>query len=99
MSGKPNCLVCAWTSDSWVELGPKMVGTSVLTFSISMLAVEIAPTSQPALVNGTHGAGATAPVGVTMVGVVSVVWLAATGSVQYANELAELVLPSLLKTR
>src|SRR5882757_8140997 len=99
MSGKPNCLVCARTSACWVEFGPKIVGTSVLTFSTSMFAVEIPPTSHPARVNGTQGAGATPPVGVTMVGAVSVVLVAVTGSVQYANELAELLVPSVLYTR
>jgi hypothetical protein len=48
-------------------------------FSSTVFAVATAPKSQPALVNGTHGAGAFVPVGVTMFGTVAV---AVTGSVQ-----------------
>ena len=53
----------------------------VPVFSSTMLAVATAPTSQPARVYGTHGAGAFAPVGVIMFGTVGV-FGAETGSVQ-----------------
>src|SRR5215831_7432101 len=52
-----------------VEPTPKMVVRSVVVFSISMSAAATAPTSQPARVKGTHGAGALTPVG----------WFASTG--------------------
>ena len=50
-------------------------------FSRTVLAVATSPTSQPARVNGTHGAGAVRPSGVTMFGTVGVL-AADTGSVQ-----------------
>ena len=49
-----------------------------------MFALATAPTSQPARVYGTHGAGAFVPSGVTMLGMVP-----ETGSVQYPNELGK----------
>ena len=58
-------------------------------FSSTVFAVPIAPKSQPARVYGTHGAGATLPFSLIIVGVKSV-WPAPAGSkigaVQYANE-------------
>src|SRR5262245_41563074 len=67
----PNTLVTS-------PLGP------VPVFSRTMLALAMAPTSQPARVNGVHGAGTFEPSGPTMFGMVV---LAAAGSVQYPNEL------------
>src|SRR5262250_1630419 len=66
----PNTLVMS-------PLGP------VPVFSSTVLAVATAPKSHPARVNGTHGAGALSPLGVTMFGTVVV---GAAGSVQYPNE-------------
>jgi PBP superfamily domain len=40
---------------------PKTVFTSLPVFSNSIFAIEKAPTSQPARVNGTHGAGCILP--------------------------------------
>ncbi len=56
-------------------------------FSSSMFAVPTPPTSQPARVNGTHGAGVVWPVSVIMFGFVSLV--GSTGFVQYLNELVK----------
>ena len=70
------------------EPGPNTFGTSGPTFSRIVLAAETDPTSQPARVNGTHGAGATLPSGPTIVGAGSlgvVVVGSNTPSVQYAN--------------
>ena len=53
----------------------------VPVFSSTMLAVAIAPTSQPARVNATHGAGTLLPSGPTMLKTVGVP-AAETGSVQ-----------------
>jgi hypothetical protein len=50
-----------------------------------MFAVPTPPTSQPARVNGTHGAGVLRPVSVIMFGFVSPT--GSTGAVQYLNEL------------
>src|SRR5215470_16051409 len=44
-------------------LFPKMVVRSAPVFSISMSAAPAAPTSQPARVKGTHGAGVLTPFG------------------------------------
>src|SRR3954453_21164806 len=54
----------------------------VFVFSSSMFAIENAPTSQPARVNGTHGAGVFFCPSVIRLGSVS---LSVTGSVQYVN--------------
>src|SRR5262245_21790892 len=54
------------------EPGPNTSGMSKLLFSKTMLAVEMAPKSQPARVKGTHGAGALCPSAVSMLKVVSV---------------------------
>ena len=43
------------------ELGPNTLLMSLVTFSNSIFAIEKAPTSQPARVNGTQGAGAFLP--------------------------------------
>src|SRR5262245_3397817 len=51
-----------------VDPEPKNVAKSFGTLSNSMLATEKAPTSQPARVNGTHGAGAFLPSSVSMFG-------------------------------
>src|SRR3954452_1771693 len=74
----------------------------VLVFSSSMLAIENAPTSQPARVNGTHGAGVFFCPSVIRFGSGS---FSVTGSVQYVNAdvppAAPLVVsiePSALKT-
>ena len=57
----------------------------VAVFSSSMFAVPTPPTSQPARVNGTHGAGVFLPPrSVTMFGFGSSV--ASTGSVQYLKD-------------
>ena len=53
----------------------------MLVFSSSMLAVPTPPTSQPARVNGTHGAGVFRAPSVIMFGFGS--FVASTGSVQY----------------
>ena len=67
----------------------------VAVFSSSMLAVPTPPTSQPARVNGAHGAGVFLPPVVTMFGFGSNV--ASTGSVQYLNDDEKRVVPSLPK--
>jgi hypothetical protein len=41
---------------------------SLAMFSNSILAIEKAPTSQPARANGTHGAGAYLPFGASISG-------------------------------
>jgi hypothetical protein len=76
------------------------------TFSSTMFAVEKSPTSQPARVNGTHGAGVVSPFALgfagseyTIDGALSVVDGARvavlyTGEVQYTNEPSGSVLPS-----
>ena len=48
-------------------VGPPLTITA-LPFSSTVFAVATAPKSQPAVVYGTHGAGAFAPLGVTMFG-------------------------------
>src|SRR5205823_7573099 len=67
----------------------------VAVFSSSMFAVPTPPTSHPARVNGTHGAGVFLPVSVTMFGLESAVpFVSSTRSVQYLNDDDEaLVLP------
>ncbi len=57
----------------------------VSVFSSSMFAVPTPPTSQPARVNGTHGAGVVFCPSVIMFGSGS--FAGSTGSVQYLNEL------------
>jgi hypothetical protein len=58
-SKSTNC----WPADSPAsgEFGPKILGTSTDGFSIARFALEKVPTSQPARVKGTHGAGAFFP--------------------------------------
>jgi hypothetical protein len=51
------------------EPAPKTLATSKGARSSTMLAVENAPTSHPARVKGTHGAGVLRPVSVTMANV------------------------------
>ena len=60
-------------------------------FSSSMFAVPTPPTSQPARVYGTHGAGVVLPPVVIMFGFGSSV--ASTWSVQYLNDDEKLVVP------
>src|ERR1700740_1299844 len=64
------------------ELAPNTVMTSAGMLSNSMLAVEKPPTSQPARVNGTHGAGAILPNSFVICA-----WPSADIPVQYKNEL------------
>jgi len=72
--------------------GPKNVVISAGTLSNSILATEKPPTSQPARVNGTHGAGAVLPVSDSICGLPS-----PAIAVQYRNELVKPTLPSGLK--
>src|SRR6516162_8097272 len=66
----------------------KTVSTSPGMLSNSILVTENAPTSQPARVNGTHGAGAVLPNSLTISG-----WPSAEVAVQYRNELWKPTLP------
>ena len=71
-------------------------------FSRIVLAAATAPTSQPARVYATHGAGAIFPSGPTIVGAGSVgvaVVGSNTPSVQYANVTAGLEVPAGVKYR
>src|SRR6202023_2762637 len=72
----------ALTATSWGEPAPNAVVTSLGTDSNSMLPTENAPTSQPARVNGTQGAGAVLPSSFVICG-----WPSAACAVQYRNEL------------
>jgi hypothetical protein len=65
------------------EVEPNTSVTSEVVFSSSMSAVPIPAKSQPAWVNGTHGAGVFSPPVVISVGVSSAV--EEVGSVQYLN--------------
>jgi hypothetical protein len=56
-------------------------------FSSSTFAIPAPPTSQPARVNGTHGAGVVFCASVIMFG--SVLFGGSTRSVQYLNELVK----------
>src|SRR5262249_9114613 len=90
------------TSAASGEPGPKTVGMSVPMFSRTVFAVATAPKSQPARVNGTHGAGAFLPSAVSMLYVVSVgvaVVGSKIGSVQYANVTPVFEVPFGLKYR
>src|SRR5690349_5953259 len=93
----------AITSAASGEPAPNTVGMSIAVFSRMVFAVATAPKSQPARVNGTHGAGATLPFSLIMVGVVlkggafTPPGGVKTGAVQYANETPEFVVPSGLK--
>src|SRR2546427_2232127 len=60
------------TSSACGEPAPKTVGMSVAMFSSTVFAVATWPTSQPARVNGTHGAGAFSPFSLIISGVRSV---------------------------
>ena len=63
-----------WTV-AWIasgDPGPKNVGMSTPVFSRIVFAVATAPTSQPARVYGTHGAGAILPFSLIISGVRSV---------------------------
>src|SRR5262245_29246357 len=87
------------TSSASSDPGPKTVGMSIAVFSRTVFAVAIAPTSQPARVYGTHGAGAILPCSLIISGVVSVVEPAGSnsGAVQYAKLTPVRVVPSVLK--
>src|SRR5258708_22617092 len=89
----------AATSAGSGDPGPNTVGISMDVFSRIVLAVATAPKSQPARVNGTHGAGAIFPFSLIISGVVSVVLPAGSksGAVQYAKETPVRVVPSVLK--
>src|SRR6266511_1892928 len=89
----------AMTSAASGEPAPNTVGMSIAVFSRIVFAVATAPKSQPARVNGTHGAGAILPFSLIISGVVSVVDPAGSksGAVQYANETPVRVVPSVLK--
>src|SRR6266542_2851905 len=95
------CAGLATTSAASGEPAPKTVGISMAVFSRIVFAVATAPKSQPAPVNGTHGAGAILPFSLIISGVVSVVEPAGSksGAVQYANETPVRVVPSVLKYR
>src|SRR2546423_134375 len=89
----------AVTSAASGDAGPNTVGMSMAVFSRTVFAVATAPTSHPARVYGTHGAGATLPFSLIIVGVVSVVVPAGSksGAVQYAKDTPVRVVPSVLK--
>ena len=75
---------------------------SIAVFSSTVFAVPITPTSQPARVNGTHGAGAILPFSLIISGVISPSVArrpggSNSGAVQYANETPVRVVPSGLK--
>src|SRR5262245_34599208 len=93
------CAGFAATSAASGEPAPNTVGISMAVFSRTVFAVATAPTSQPARVKGTHGAGAILPFSLIISGVVSVVEPAGSksGAVQYANETPVRVVPSVLK--
>src|SRR5258708_29731834 len=80
--------------------GPNTLATSTAVFSRILFAVATEPKLQPALVNGTQGAGAFMPWAVSMLKVVSVgveVLGSKIGSVQYAKETPRLLVPLGLK--
>jgi hypothetical protein len=82
------------------ELAPNTLGKSGPTFSRIVLAAATEPTSQPARVKGTQGAGAALPSGVTIVGAASLgveVLGSNTPSVQYAKVTPGLLVPEGLK--
>src|SRR6266481_4086532 len=74
------------------DVAPNTVLTSAGMLSNSILATENAPTSQPARVYGTHGAGAVLPSSLIISGLPS-----AAVAVQYRNEEEKPTLPSALK--
>src|SRR5262249_57067320 len=81
---------------------PKTLGTSGPMFSSTAFAVDTMPTSQPARVKATHGAGAFLPSAVSMLNVASVgvvVEGSKMPSVQYANDTPGVVVPFGLKYR
>ncbi len=65
----------------------------ITLFSSSMFAVPTPPTSQPARVNGTHGAGVFLPVSAIMFGFESSA--PSTGAVQYLNDDVKVGVPLL----
>ena len=83
--------VCAGGALGSIGCGVMSPEAAVEVFSSSMFAVPTPPTSQPARVNGTHGAGVVFPVSVIMFGSESTPLL--TGDVQYWNELANVGVP------
>src|SRR4029077_17169507 len=74
------------------EFGPNTVLTSAGILSNSILAAEKPPTSQPARVKGTQGAGAILPFSLIICALPS-----ALAPVQYRNELWKPTEPSFLK--
>src|SRR5207247_8984347 len=70
----------AATSAASGDAGPNTVGMSIAVFSRTVFAVATAPTSQPARVYGTHGAGAILLFSLIISGVVSVVLPAGSNS-------------------
>src|SRR5579884_3196623 len=86
-----------FASCSSAEVAPKTVVISVPVFSRAVLPESTEPKLQPARVNGTQGAGAFWPLAVSMLYVVSsgeAFFVSFNGSVQYVNELAILLVPS-----
>ena len=82
----------AETARSSGEPVPNTVRTSAGRLSNSILAIEKAPTSQPARVNGAHGAGKVLPFSLRSSGLPS-----ALSAVQYKNELEKPTEPSARK--
>src|SRR5262245_61023866 len=94
------CPGLAATSAASGEPAPNTVGMSMAVFSNTVLAAATIPTSQPARVNATQGAGAMRPSSLIISGVVSdgvEVLGSKRGAVQYANETPGLLVPSGLK--
>ena len=83
-AGAPGLSPAAWIASG--EPGPNTVGMSMPVFSRTVLAVAIWPTSQPARVNGTHGAGAILPFSLIISGVRSV-WPAPAGQTDLTPEM------------
>src|SRR5262249_61185333 len=77
------------------EPAPNTVLTSAGMLSNSIFATEKPPTSQPARVNGTHGAGAVLPFSLSICGLPSpAVCDPFLNDVQYRNELQNPTPPS-----
>src|ERR1700742_1694859 len=75
------------------DVAPNTVFTSPGIVSNSILATENPPTSQPARVNGTQGAGAVVPSSLSISGLPS-----PPSAVQYRKELVKPIVPSGLNT-
>src|SRR5262249_23177624 len=92
VAGVPGLSPAAWIASG--EPAPKTVAMSIPVFSRIVFAAPTAPKSHPARVKGTHGAGATLPFSLIIVGAKSV-WAAGgnggpvgskSAAVQYAND-------------